>query len=222
MKEEHIEFLKKIKPLPQGNVGRNALAFGKRIQNIEDLPSGIDKVLNRGDLFEIAKDQNYSNLAVTVAILAWGGMRYDHARMLFSNWENLDHIIGMLRNGSIKTRKEAFEILKVERAKNKLLGLGVGYYTKLICFLNKDINGYILDQWTAKSINLIWGDKLINVSNSGWVTDRNNASIYNSFCGRIEELASKLNSTPIEAEERIFSVGGRNAGEWRKYVKRNY
>ena len=54
---------------------------------MKDLPLGLDKVFNRADLFEIAKDQNYSNLAVTVAILAWGGMRYDHARNLSSNWE---------------------------------------------------------------------------------------------------------------------------------------
>ena len=213
MKSEHLEFLKNVNSLTQGSVGRNALAFGQRTQNMEDLPFGLDKVFNRADLFEIAKDQNYSNLAVAVAILAWGGMRYDHARVLFSKWGNLDPIIQKLREGVIKTRKEAFEILRVERAKNKLPGLGIGYYTKLICFLNKDLNGYIMDQWTAKSTNLIWGDQLINISNSGWVTDSNDSNVYELFCTRIEELASTLNVTPIEAEERIFSVGGRNAGD---------
>lgn len=222
MKSEHLEFLKNVNSLTQGSVGRNALAFGQRTQNMEELPFGLDKVFNRADLFKIAKDQNYSNLAVAVAILAWGGMRYDHARKLFSNWGNLESIIEKFRAGTIETRKEAFEILQVERANQKLPGLGIGYYTKLICFLNKDMNGYILDQWTAKSINLIWGDQLIDISPSGWVTDSNDSIVYESFCKRIEELANELGCNPLEAEERIFSMGGRNAGEWRNYLRKNY
>jgi hypothetical protein len=222
MIEDHLEYLKNLAPLPQGNVGRNAMAFGNKIQTIEGLPSSLNKVFNRNDLFNISKDENYSNLAVAVAILAWGGMRYDHARKLFSNWGNLDPIIKKLRKREISNREEAFKILQQERGNNKLPGLGIGYYTKLICFLNENIKGYIMDQWTAKSINLIWGDNLINVASSGWVTDRNDAGVYECFCGRIEELANYLSCTPLEAEERIFSVGGKNVGEWRKYLKIKY
>ena len=35
-----------------------------------------------------------------------------------------------------------------------------------------------MDQWLAKSINLITGSKIIHIDKSGWVTDKNNDEIY--------------------------------------------
>ena len=66
------------------------------------------------------------------------------------------------------------------------------------------------------------GDKLINVSNSGWVTDKTMHPYMIPFVSELKNWPVLLNLTPIEAEQRIFSVGGRNPGEWRMYVKRNY
>jgi len=222
MNEEHFNFLLNVEHIAQGNVGRNALNFGNQIQNIENLPNILDKQLNRNELVEICSNENFSNLTLAVAILAWGGMRFDHARNLFQNWNYLNPIIQNLRIGVIQTRQGAFKALQNERANGHLPGLGIGYFTKLICFLNPNLNGYILDQWTGKSINLLWNEPLVQISNLGWVTDNNTPETYEHFCQRLEHLAVELEVEPLEAEERIFSVGGRNPGQWRQYLNHNY
>ena len=222
MKDEHFNFLINIENNAQGNVGRNALNFGNQVQGIENLPEILNQQFNRNGLFEICGNENFSNLTLAVAILAWGGMRFDHARNLFQNWNYLNPIIHDLRTGQIATRHKAFEILQDNRANGNLPGLGIGYFTKLICFLDQNLNGYILDQWTGKSINLLWNEPLVQISNLGWVTDENTPQIYEEFCQRLEHLAEKLELEPLEAEERIFSIGGRNPGQWRQYLNHNY
>lgn len=222
MNEEHFNFLINIEHIAQGNVGHNALNFGNQVQNIENLPNLLDQQLNRNELIEICGNENFSNLTLAVVILAWGGMRFDHGRSLFQNWNYLNPIIQNLRIGEIQTRQAAFEVLQNERANGHLPGLGIGYFTKLICFLNPNLNGYILDQWTGKSFNLLWNEPLIQISNLGWVTDNNTPETYEDFCQRLEHLAVELEVEPLEAEERIFSFGGRNPGQWRQYLNHNY
>jgi hypothetical protein len=100
--------------------------------------------------------------------------------------------------------------------------MGPAYFTKLICFVNPNLKGYIMDQWTAKSINLIFDNKIVALNNSGHVTDRNNAAIYEDFCLKIEYLADLLNLKPIDLEENLFSNGGVNKGKWRQFVVDNW
>jgi hypothetical protein len=104
------------------------------------------------------------------------------------------------------------------RAQNLLPGLGVSFFTKLICFINPNLNGYILDQWTGKSVNLLFDDQLIAITNYGWINDNNTPETYELFCQRIEEIALILGCTPLEAEEKIFSNGGIIRGVWRQYI----
>lgn len=222
MKEEHFQFIQSIGYNNQGEVGRNALNFGNQVQNLEEIPQILNQTFDRSGLQEICDDKINSNLCVTVAILAWGNMRFNHARTLFQNWKYLNPIVGNLRTGQIESRYEAFEILQCARATGKLPGLGISYFTKLICFLKPNLNGYILDQWTGKSINLLWNEPLVRISKSGWVTDHNTPDTYEEFCKRVESLAEKLGVKPLKAEEIIFSVGGRNSGTWRNYLKENY
>lgn len=222
MNENHLNFLTSIVHEAQGNVGRNAIKFGNKVQSLEILPEIVDQQFNRDRLFELCKNEKYSNLTLTIAILAWGGMRFDHARDLFEQWNNLDPIIQKLRTGEIQTRFDAFKILQNTRANGQLPGLGIGYFTKLICFLNPNLKGYILDQWTGKSINLLTGRELIKISSIGWVTDKNSPEIYGEFCEKIEQLSTLLEIEPIKVEELLFSKGGRHPGMWRKYLNINY
>jgi hypothetical protein len=222
MNKIHLEFLSNLRHRGQKNVGRNALKFGNKIINNLSLSTELNKVFDRQSLIHFCVDKNNSEIDITVAILAWGGMRFDHGRNLMRNWNHLEAIIFDLRNKNISTRKDAFKEFQEIRAQGKLPGLGVGYFTKLICFVNRDLNGYILDQWTGKSINFLWDDSLIKISKSGWITDKNTPENYEEFCQRIEQLSIILNCSSLEAEERIFSNGGRNPGEWRKYLKSNY
>ena len=218
---KHFEFLSRINHNVQGAVGKNAFTFGSRVQNIEEIPQLLNHQLSRKDLFRYVNEPNLSNLAVTVAILAWGGMRVDNARRLFNKWDYVNPIIEKIRSGSIETRKLAYQLFFCSRAEGHLPGLGVSYYTKLICFLNHELNAFILDQWTGKSINLLWHEPFIKFDGNR-VNDKNNSDTYEEFCQRIEELAGLLRVKPLDAEERLFSNGGHKTGIWREYLKDNY
>jgi hypothetical protein len=223
MNEEHFNFLLNAPYEPQGPVGRNVYRFGNDVQNLEVIPNELNIVLSRADLLEICNNHNaYSDLVAVIAIVAWGGMRYDHARRFLSNWERIQPTIASIRNGNIQTRSEAYLELYNLRLQGELPGLGISYFTKLICFLNENINGYILDQWIGKSINLLFDEPVVCLSRYGWVTDQNDNVVYENFCQKIEELAAQLGCSPLDAEERIFSVGGRNPGAWRAYLRENY
>ena len=228
MNEKHFNCLLNSNHNPQGPVGRNRLKFGKQVlgkqvQCLEPLPEILNPKFDRKNLQCLCANPNNSNLKVTLAILAWGGMWVNHAKNLFKKWDNLDKIVTKIRTGKIENRQKAFEIFQTARDKGNLPGLGIAYFTKLICFLNPKLNGYILDQWTGKSINLLWyGSSLVNISKLGWVNDKNDSQRYECFCKRVEELAQALRCEPLIAEERIFSVGGKNPGDWRRYLKENY
>ena len=130
------------------------------------------------------------------------------------NWEDTN-----LRKNKYSTRIKAFDAFQSERSKGNLPGLGIGYFTKLIFFLAPNLNGYIMDQWAGKSINLLAGKQIVSFYNS-WVNDKNNAETYDIFCKNIDELAVILNCSGSEAEERIFSIG-HGKGTWRIYLNCN-
>ena len=100
--------------------------------------------------------------------------------------------------------------------------MGPAYFTKLICFVNPNLKGYIMDQWTSKSINLLFENNIVALTNSGHVKDTNSASVYEEFCSKIECLAELLKLNPIDLEENLFSNGGVNKGKWRQFVVDNW
>jgi len=222
MKNNYIEFLGSIKNQPQGKFGRNIQVFGRQVQSIETISDDLNKKLNRYELMHLCSDFERSDLSVVVAVLGWGGMRFDHARRLFENWEELAPLIKLIRTSNSLNRKEVFQSFSVLRKQNKIPGLGIGYYTKLICFLNPSSQGYILDQWTAKSINLLYETKIVDINNAGWVTDKNDSNTYEEFCLKVEELARYWKIEPLEAELKMFSNGGRKKGRWREYLIKEY
>jgi hypothetical protein len=100
--------------------------------------------------------------------------------------------------------------------------MGPAYFTKLICFVNPNLKGYIMDQWTSKSINLLFENKIVFLNASGHVSDKNTSQIYEDFCLKIEYLADLLNLKPIDLEENLFGNGGVNKGKWRQFVVDNW
>lgn len=126
-------------------------------------------------------------------------------------------------------RKIAYQKFKDLRKNQMLPGCGPAYFTKFIFFMNggkksnPQHNGFIMDQWTVKSIQLLTGERRPYLSSAGYVNDDNTDEDYEFYCHTIEELASKLRfQDPDMAEEAIFSNGGKNSGAWRRYVKRNW
>ena len=222
MNEIHLNFLTQIGDNEQGYVGKNSLTWANSIlPNNNLLDNYLNRRFNRYELFEYCQNPNIANLNVLVAILSWGGMKSNHGRLLFNNPTLVLDLVNNLRNGIYPTRQIAYAAFQYYRNNGLLPGLGIGYFTKLICFLDHRLNGYIMDQWAAKSINLLNGN-IVNITGNIWVNDNNNSDIYEIFCIHIDNLAQHLNCTGFEAERKIFSHGGRYKGQWRIYLIANY
>jgi hypothetical protein len=105
--------------------------------------------------------------------------------------------------------------------------MGPAYFTKLIYFLRASQDGYIMDQWTARSINLLRtpDQRLVRMhihAKGQAVSSHNDAHAYEEFCRSLEELSDALfgSRLPVDvdrAERQIFSRG-HGRGAWRKYL----
>ena len=221
MNEKHLNYLIKIGGNDNGYYGNNSLLWANQVFPDYCFDNYINRQFDRYELFKYCEDHTNNNLNVLVAILSWGGMRRDHGRLLLKNQELILELVHNLRIGKYKTRKIAFSSFQSYRTKGLLPGLGIGYFTKLICFLAPELNGYIMDQWVGKSINLLTGKEIVKITGNNWVNDYNNDETYEIFCSNIDNLAIILNCSGFEAEKRIFSVG-RRVGIWRNYLIDNY
>ncbi len=221
MNNIHLEFLQKLGIKDQGYVGNNSMKWANNVLPDVFFEEILNRRFNRYELFEYCRDSKNSDLNVLIAILSWGGMRRDHGRKLLKNPILILDLVKNLRKNIYPSRKVAFTTFKNYRDRALLPGLGIGYFTKLICFLSPDLNGYIMDQWVAKSINLLTDIEIVKLTGNNWVNDDNNSDDYEIFCSRIDSLAKILNCSGFEAEEKIFSVG-KGKGVWRNYLIKSY
>ena len=156
-------------------------------------------------------------------IFAWGGINRKHACSALQSFVGWEPIISNLRSekcSSIEAYNQFYEL----RKSKKLSGIGPAYYTKLIFFCHPKHDGYIMDQWTARSVNLLVDqtEAHVRLNKSKYfqgVSDTNDQRVYEKFCNNVERLAKKCGKgDPSEIEEALFSKGGRNKLDWRRYV----
>lgn len=192
------------------------------LENLDILPLLSTTKFDRVQLIERAKaTSGISNFEVVLDIFAWGGINRKHAFWALENFKSWEYIIKELRQGlsSIEAYDEFYHLRK-----KSLRGIGPAYYTKLIFFCHPKHDGYIMDQWTARSVNLLLdqsGDR-IRLNKSKYfqgVSDCNDQSAYKKFCFDVKRLAKECgNRDPGQIEEALFSKGGRNKLDWRRYV----
>jgi hypothetical protein len=186
-----------------------------------DLP---DHPLTRDELIDLCQPNNErTNQEVFLAVMSWGGMQRNHGRAAWNSANIWLPIVQNLRAGELDSIKAYQQFLDAN-----IPGLAPAYFTKLIFFCSPNHDGYIMDQWTGKSINLLFqnpnGAHPIHIQSS-WVTRRNTSETYACFCQLIDELAQHMNCTPAQAEMKLFSNGanrGQQRGPWRQYVIDNY
>jgi hypothetical protein len=196
------------------------------------------KKVNRRELFHLIKNE-FDSIISCAAILAWGGKHRSHARRFISLSSQWLPVIDEIKNQNIP-RSEAYKSLARLREQGHLEGVGPAFFTKFIYFFseNKTNRGYIMDQWTAKSANILISDQeqIIIDRYTQTVSDKNTEKNYEVFCNFIEELSQKLSSewkinvTPDQAELCIFSLGEQKIKEdddelnmrreWRRYLKK--
>ncbi|WP_164126404.1 8-oxoguanine DNA glycosylase OGG fold protein [Sphingobacterium luzhongxinii] len=217
--QEHMDFFRDINDENKVFKGQNSALWISHVMGEGyKCPPELNKQLYRDEVWLYCKDSKSTNLDALLAILSWGGMKREHAKRLLKSPDPVMDIVMKLRKQYFKSRSEAFDYIQDKRNTGLLPGMGIGYFTKLICFLQPELNGYIMDQWLAKSVNLLSGKMMVHIANSKWVSDQNDAVVYEEFCLFIDELALNLETTGFKTEERLFSVGGRKKGKWRSYL----
>ena len=77
-----------------------------------------------------------------------------------------------------------------------------------------------MDQWTARSINLLTGKRVVKLDHSNTVSIDNDVYAYREFCQIVCAMAKHLGATVEDTEMRLFSQG-RGKGMWRNHVKGN-
>jgi len=179
--------------------------------------------LSRADLFELSREESIPTRDVCVLVFAWGEMRPRNAKLLlkFSEWVT---VADRLRRGQID-HYQAYASFHLLSQARKMLGCGPAYYTKLLMFLPAEAGrGFILDQWTARSVSLLVRDPFIKLLRE-WknkqryrVHGANGVEVYRRYCGVLSALADSLAVSPHVVETLLFSEG-RGKGDWREYLK---
>ena len=183
----------------------------------------LSKILKREELKCLCKnDSPFTDKECLAAIMAWGGQRRNNAKILFRRFDEVQPIISDLRNGKINHIDSYNRFYKIGGA----LGMRAPYFTKVIFFCDPKHQGFIMDQWTAKSTNLLCEEKVIDLTKHGLVTGNNCPKIYERFCNIVCDLSGKLSEkknekiSPEKIEMAMFSQGGykHKRGAWREYV----
>jgi hypothetical protein len=215
--DELYETFKNSRNLYSKWKGINALNWARYIDSNIDSHL-LDNKTTRVELLNPEFCGQLNDIELAFAILSWGGMNRKHGATLFQNNEWIE-IVNLIRNYKIENRIDAYEAFYSLRINGKLPGMGPAYFTKLICFINPKLNGYIMDQWTAKSVNLLSGRNVVSLSRTGYVDSLKNVKeVYQEFCTVIDSLAFSLGMNGIDVEESMFSSGGKKKGAWRKAV----
>lgn len=226
MNKEAIKVLKKAAELYDPNVKATRKPHNYISNNLEDVVSSVlnslsPEGLNRSELRELCIDTNTSSERAFLEVMTWGGIR---ANSLRSSWKKRNAwlpLLDQIRKESSSRSDDYSEFMKL-RKNNKLPGVRAPYFTKLMFFLRPKQDGYIMDQWVAKSVNLLFERTIVSLPKSGLVKDNVDVIQYESFCYCIEEIAGIIERTPQETEAILFCKGGKKPGIWRQYVKKNW
>lgn len=175
--------------------------------------------LKRSDLKKLCAS-NESNSKCLKSIMDWG-KPWRNTKIFFSDPEyakNAECIIEKLRKESI-SYLDAYRDFRKAQLSGEISGLGPAFYTKLIFFCDPKHEGYIMDIFVSKSVNLLMDNKIINIQNRNYVEPKKNTNqVYGHFCEIINDLADYRNWSGEEIELALFSEGG----EWREYVRGKY
>lgn len=228
--QKHYDVLKALEPSSQPWVGGKLRSYAQSVaRERSDCQFALlpDEAVDREYLFNMAASDHANTLTCCVAIFAWGGMRRDHARAVLGTADKWLPIADAIRREHIGRTNAYSRFMQARQSKN-LPGMGPAFFTKLIYFFGEKAasRGYIMDQWTALSANLLTGRQMVEMQilkNAARVSDSNGSDVYDEFCNFIEALGKELNESADKAEMRIFSVGGRGdkQGKWRAYLKQH-
>lgn len=221
LQQKHWTAFSEVPFLEQGAFGRKpaewAAGFGI------DSPAGClpAHVLTRQQVREECQDPGKPVLHSYICVMAWGlqgaAGRRSHVAAAWSNRVEIARRLTLLKAGGYN-RQQAYELF----ATDPISGLGPSYFTKLIFFFRPEAEiGYIMDQWSGKSVNLITGRHVVRMYGDSPAAS-NTGENFDSYCRMIDFLANNVGNTGDELEQRLFSQNGlhrRPRGAWRDHVR---
>lgn len=215
---EHFQYFKKCVFEKQGPLGLPPFLWAERL-GLNDVPLKEQlpkKSLDRDLVRKICRDFKNPVLFGYVCAMCWGvqekGPRGNQGVLVaWEGRETIEKHLEKIKNKNL-SRSEAFNLFKGIKVK----GLGPSYFTKLLFFFSPAEKFWIMDQWTAKSVNLLTGERIVRLS-GGAPSSKNKGGNYQAFCEEIDNLASQMNCSGNEIEQRLMSRG-KPPGKWRKYV----
>lgn len=185
--------------------------------------------LDRKALRAYCRQNDASDLETFVAVMAWGGMSVRNGRLALREPRRILELVRQIRHSALN-RADDYDRFYRARQEGSMNGIGPAYYTKLLFFIRRDQDSYILDQWTARSIYILTGScEFPRVAglpgNRARVSDAITPQDYEKY-GRIVDViaghAGPMRWTGADVEERLFSEGGRSPKPWREYVKKQW
>lgn len=223
----HWDMFQSIPFIPQDTFGKAPVSWAKtnRIDLEFDGYVLPNNVLTRQEVRKLCQDKSMPVLFGYVCAMAWGlqGSGPGGSRTVERAWSarrTIEKLLIEIRTSSL-TRAQAYALFE----RNPVPGIGPAYFTKLIYFFLPSYPiGYIMDQWTAKSINLLADRKIVRMVGDS-PTRANSSENYEAFCQIVDILAKKVGCTGDEFEQRLFSQNGQYKkvrGPWRAHVLNNW
>lgn len=176
----------------------------------------------REEVRRLCRNEEFPLLYRYICAMAWGsqggGARSRNARWAWAERERLELLLAAIVAGNID-RAQAYALFCGSGA---IKGLGPAYFTKLLYFFWPDERCYIMDQWTARSVNYLTGEKMVRMSGN-YVASNNDGKRYERYCQAVESLADSTGPekrlSGAETEMRLFCRGGKPAGRWRTIIR---
>jgi hypothetical protein len=200
---------------------------------LQALPGVSRTALTRSALRSMWLNPAIATEVCVLSTMAWGGMKTNHGQDFWTAKTHWLPLCDEVRQGK-HTRRSAFDAFSKLKASGKLPCMGPAYFTKIIFFADHKADGYILDQWTARSVHMLTGQcqwpsvltdhesKKMAVTDPTKlrlrVVDKVTGADYEDFCVLVEDVGGRLGIHPHLAEEQLFSIGGKHAHPWRTHV----
>lgn len=206
--------------------GRSAVNWLSKLKPDWKLPGLTDTRINRNNLLKhIQSIKGRNSLtnkdihSLIVNIFAWGGMRQTGkagyaALQTIQSYDDIceDLIYGL---DAVTAYRKFFEAKEAKRMR----GIGPAFYTKLIFFLG-DQTGLIMDQWTARSVNLLSTQEIIKLKSKTVVSDCNCDDVYKRYLEFVAELQRELGiKTLSKTEELLFSSSSKTNPPGKKITR---
>ena len=221
----HWQVFSAIAYAPQGPVGDPPAQWAGHLPDGAVLPEWLEQLpadgIDRAAVREICLNPAMPVEVGYICAMAWGkqGVGPNGALHRLSAFNALPIFAPRLQalgQGGL-SRIQAYNLFALP-AGNNVPGLGPAFFTKLLYFFSPEPSMYIMDQWTAKSVNLLNGQLLVKM-NGNQVHNQNKSGNYQAYCEDIDAIANVMQCPGQQIEEMLFSNGGHHPGAWRAYVR---